>query len=95
MLIGLPMSIPVGAISLAGASVSGVAMALTKKYHEKLDKVTKLAEIVMLALAVFETSVSDALNYGKVDKLESATLQTLQLGCLMNYPMLTTRWRPR
>ena len=34
-LIGLSMSIPLGAISLAGASVSGVAMALTKKYQKK------------------------------------------------------------
>ena len=82
MLIGLPMSIPVGAISLAGASVSGVPMALTKKYQKKLAKVPKLADIVMSALAVFETSVSEALNDGEVDKLEFAMLQTLQLGVL-------------
>ena len=38
--IGLPMSIPLGAISLAGASVSGVATPLTKKYQKELAKVT-------------------------------------------------------
>ena len=73
-----------GAISLAGASVSGVPMALTKKYQKILAKVPKLADIVMSALAVFETSVSKALNDGEVDKLEFAMLQTLQLGVLLN-----------
>ena len=31
--IGLPISIPLGAVSLAGASVSGVATVLTSKYQ--------------------------------------------------------------
>ena len=44
--IGLPMSIPLGAISLAGVSVSGVATALTKKYQKEPAKVTKLTDIV-------------------------------------------------
>ena len=44
--IHLPVRIPLSAISLAGASVSGVAMALTKKYQKKLVKVTKLTDIV-------------------------------------------------
>ena len=34
--IGFPVSIPLGALSLAGASVSGVTTALTKKYQKKL-----------------------------------------------------------
>ena len=34
----LPVSIPWGAVSLAGASVSGVTTALTKKYQKKLSK---------------------------------------------------------
>ena len=33
--IGLHVSIPLGAVSLAGESISGVAMALTKKYQIK------------------------------------------------------------
>ena len=36
--IGLPVSIPLGTISLVGVSVSGVATGLTKKYQKKLTK---------------------------------------------------------
>ena len=75
--IGLPVSIQLGAISLAGASLSGVTTALTKKYQKKLSKVTKLDNIVRSALAVFETSVSKALNNGKIDEEEFNVLHTL------------------
>ena len=34
--ISLPVSIPLGAVALAGVSVSGVAKALTSKYRKKL-----------------------------------------------------------
>ena len=71
----LPLSIPLGAISLAGVSVNGVATALTKKYQKKLSKVTKLVDIV--TLAVFEASVSEALNNGKIDEEEFNMFQTL------------------
>ena len=65
--IGLPVSIPLGAISLAGVSVSGVTTALTEKYQKKLSKVTKLVDIITSAIAVFQTSVSKALNNGKIN----------------------------
>ena len=55
--IGLPVSIPLGAVSLAGASVSGVATVLTSKYQKKLTKVTKLVDILTPAISVFETNV--------------------------------------
>ena len=71
--IGLPVSIPLGVRSLAGASISGVTTALTKNYQKKQAKVMKLAT---LALAVFEISISKAMNHGGVDKLDFATLQT-------------------
>ena len=71
------MSIPLGATSLAGANVSGVTTALTKKYQKKLTKVTKLTDIVTSAIAVFETSLSKALRNGKIDKEEFNVLQTL------------------
>ena len=73
----IPVSIPLGAVSLAGVSVNGMATALTKKYQKKLSKVTKLVDIVTSALAVFETSVSKALNNGKIDEEEFNMLQTL------------------
>ena len=43
--IGLPMSILLGEVSLAGASVSGIARVLTKKYQHRLMKITKLTGI--------------------------------------------------
>ena len=75
--IGLPVSIPLGAISLAGASLSGVTTALTKKYQKKLSKVTKLTDIVTSTIAVFETSVSEALFNDKIDEEEFKVLQML------------------
>ena len=68
-----------GAVFLAGASVSGVAIVLTKKYQKKLTKVIKLVDIVTSALAVFETSVSKALNNGEIDERVFQVLQDLYL----------------
>ena len=75
--IGPPVSIPLGAISLARASVNGVATVLTKTCQKKLSKVTKLVDIVTSALAVLEMSLSKALNNGKIDEEEFNVLQTL------------------
>ena len=80
--IGLLVSIPLGAVPLAGASLSGVTTALTKKYQKKLLKVMKLTDIIMSALAVLETSLSKALSNGKIDKQEFNVLQTLHLKTL-------------
>ena len=77
--IGLPVIIPLGAIFLAGAGVSGVATTLTKKYQKKLLKVTKLNDIVMSALAVFERAVSKALKNSKVHEEEFNSIQTFHL----------------
>ena len=75
--IGLPVSIPLGEVSLAGVSASGVAAALTKKYQSKLSKVTKLIAITTSALAVFERAVSKALQNSKIDEEEFNLLHTL------------------
>ena len=80
--IGLPVSIPLGTVSLAGANVSGMAMALTKKYQKKLAKATKLVDIVTSVLAVFEMSISKVLNDGRVDEQEFTMLQTFHLGAV-------------
>ena len=68
MFIGLPVSIPLGAVSLAGVSISGMAIALTKEYQMELTKVTKLVDIMTSTLAVFEISISKALNNSEVDE---------------------------
>ena len=77
--IGLPVSIPLGAVSLAGASVGGIATALTKKYQKKLSKVTKLTDIITSAIAIFKRVVSKALSNGKIDEEEFNLLQTFHL----------------
>ena len=74
--IGLPVSIPLGVVSLAGVIASGVTTALTKKYQKKLTKVTKLADIVTPALAIFEMNIFKALRNGKIDEEEFNLLQT-------------------
>ena len=77
--IGLPVSILLGVVSQAGASVSGVTAALTKKYQKKLSKVTKLTDIITPAIAVFETCLSIASRNGKIDEEEFNLLQTFHL----------------
>ena len=84
--ISLPLSIQLGTVSLAGASVSGLATLLTKKYQKKLSKVTKLIGIVMPAIAVFERCISKALKNGKIDEEEFKSLQTFQLKTLSELP---------
>ena len=80
--IGLPVSIPLGAASLTGAIASGIISALTKKYQQKLKKVTKLIGIITPALVIFERVVSKSLKDGVIDEEEFNTLQTLHLETL-------------
>ena len=89
--IGLPVSIPLCAASLTGAIASGIISALTKKYQQKLKKVTKLIDIITPALVIFERVVSGALKNGGgpagtllcgINEEEFNTLQTLHLETL-------------
>ena len=94
MLISVPVSIPLGAVSLAGVSVSAMDMVLTKKYQKKLVKVMKLVDIITSTLAVFETSVSKTLNNCKNDGWEFAMFQTLHLEVLNDIcSTLVVRWQ--
>ena len=77
-----PVNIPLGAASLTGAIASGIISVLTKKYQQKLKKVTKLIDIVTPALVVFERVVSGALKNGVIDEEEFNMLQTLHLETL-------------
>ena len=80
--IGLPVSIPLGAASLTRVIAGGIISALTKKYQQKLKKVTKLIDIITPALTAFERVVSGALKNGVIDEEEFNTLQTLHLETL-------------
>ena len=80
--IRIPVSTALGAASMTGAIASGIISALTKKYQQKLKKVTKLIDIVTPALVVFERVVSGALKNGVIDEEEFNTVQTLHLETL-------------
>ena len=80
--IALPASISLGVASLTGVIASGITSVLTKKYQQKLKKVTKLIDIVTPALVVFERVISKSLKDGVIDEEEFNTLQTLHLETL-------------
>ena len=75
-MIGIPISIGLGAVSITGVSLSGLTTALVKKYQKKLTKATRLVDIGRSALAVFETSISEAIADGKINGKEFKILQT-------------------
>ena len=81
-LIGLPVSISLGAASLTGAIASGIISTLTKKYQKKLKKITRLIDIVMRATVIFERVVSGALKDGIINEEEFNMLQMLHLETL-------------
>ena len=80
--IRIPVSTALGAASMTGAIASGIILVLTKKYQQKLKKVTHLIDIVTPALVVFERVVSGALKDSIIDEEEFNTLQTLHLETL-------------
>ena len=80
--IAIPVSTALGAASMTGAIASGIISVLTKKYQQKLKKVTKLIDIITPALVVFERVLSSALKNGVIDEAEFDTLQTLHLETL-------------
>ena len=80
--IGIPVSTALGAASMTGAISSGIISVLTKKYQQKLKKVTKLIDIITPALVVFERVVSGALKNDAIDEEEFNMLQTLHLETL-------------
>ena len=60
--IGIPVSAALRAASMTGAIASGIISVLTKKYQQKLKKVTHLIDIVTPALVIFERVVSKSLK---------------------------------
>ena len=80
--IRLPVSVALGAASMTGVIASGIISTLTKKYQQKLKKVTCLIDIVTPALVVLERVISGALKNGVINEEEFNTLQTLHLETL-------------
>ena len=80
--IRIPVSTALGAASMTGVIASGIISVLTKKYQQKLKKVTRLTGIVTPALVIFERLVSGTLRNGVIDDEEFNTLQTLYLETL-------------
>ena len=81
-IVGIPVSISLGAASVTGAIASGIISVLAKKYQKKLKKGTRLIDIVTPALVVFERVISGTIKDGIIDEEEFNTLQTLQLETL-------------
>ena len=81
-LVGLPVSVLLGAASLTGAIASGIISMLTKEYQKKLKKVTCLIDIITLATVVFDRVISVALKDVIIDEEEFNTLQMLHLETL-------------
>ena len=67
---------------MTGVIASGIISALTKKYQQKLKKVTNLIDIITPALVVFERVVSGTLKNGIIDEEEFNMLQTSHLETL-------------
>ena len=80
--VGLPVSMPLGSASMTGVIASGIISMLTKKYQKKLEKVTRLIDIVTPTTVVFDRIISVALKDGIIDEEEFNTLQTLHLETL-------------
>ena len=73
-IVGIPVSAGLGGVALAGSISAGLTTALVKKYQKKLHKVTKSCDIVTFAIVIFGTSISQALNDGKIDLKEFQVL---------------------
>ena len=80
--IGIPVSAALCVASMTRAVSSGIISVLTKKYQNKLKKVTKLIDIVTPAFVVFERVISGALRDGIINEEEFNTLQMLHLETL-------------
>ena len=65
--IRIPVSTVLGAASMTEVIASGIISVLTKKYQQKLKKVTCLIDIITPALVIFERVVSGALKNGVIN----------------------------
>ena len=83
--VGLPISVSLGAVSTVSACVGGVLLLTSKKYKRKLLRCYELLDKITSSLTNFEVLISLSLDNGAViDTKEFHKLQTLYLQ-LMTY----------
>ena len=78
--VGIPLSISLGAVSTASTCIGAVLLLTSKKYKKKLLKCYELLDKITSSLATFETLISLSIDDGSViDAKEFHKLQTLYL----------------
>ena len=78
--LGIPISVSLGAVSTASTCVGAVLLLTSKKYKKKLLKSYELLDKITSSLATFEVLISQSLNDGNdIDVKEFHKLQTLYL----------------
>ena len=78
--VGIPISVSLGAVSTASTCVGAVLLLTSKKYKKKLLKCYDLLDKITSSLATFEVLISLSIDDGSViDAKEFHKLQTLYL----------------
>ena len=78
--VGIPLSISLGAVSTASTCIGAVLLLTSKKYKKKLLKCYELLDKITSSLATFEVLISLSIDDGSViDAKEFHKLQTLYL----------------
>ena len=78
--VGIPISVSLGAVSTASTCVGAVLLLTSKKYKKKLLKSYELLDRITTSLATYETLISLSIDDGSViDAKEFHKLQTLYL----------------
>ena len=78
--VGIPLSVSLGAVSTASTCIGAVLLLTSKKYKKKLLKCYDLLDKITSSLATFEVLISLSIDDGSViDAKEFHKLQTLYL----------------
>ena len=78
--VGIPISVSLGAVSTASTCIGAVLLLTSKKYQKKLLKCYELLDKITTSLATFEVLISLSIDDGSViDAKEFHKLQTLYL----------------
>ena len=78
--LGIPISVSLGAVSTASTCIGAVLLLTSKKYKKKLLKCYELLDKIATSLATYETLISLSIDDGSIiDIKEFHKLQTLYL----------------